>query len=193
MPHRTMNDGLLTRSAGRCELCGRDQALSTYPVPPMVTSIDRVLVVCGVCHPQLEQTVPLDKGHWFCLNEAFWSETPVVQVVSWRLLGRLRSEPWARDLLEQRDLDEDVLAWAKADGVSNDEAAAAPTLDSNGNPLAEGDSVTIIKDLDVKGAALTAKRGTLVKNIHLTGDPAFVEGRVNGVAIVLKTQFLKRA
>ena len=69
----------------------------------------------------------------------------------------------------------------------------AETLDSHGTPLASGDSVTLIKDLDVKGAGFVAKRGTLVKNIRLTGDPAHVEGKVNGVAIVLKTQFLKKA
>lgn len=73
------------------------------------------------------------------------------------------------------------------------DAPAAPTLDSNGTPLTEGDAVTPIKDLDVKGAGFTAKRGTLVKNIHLTDDPGLVEGRVNGMVIVLETGFLKRA
>ena len=65
--------------------------------------------------------------------------------------------------------------------------------DSNGTPLAEGDAVTLIKDLEVKGAGFTAKRGTLVKGIHLTDEAGMVEGRVNGITIVLKTQFLKKA
>jgi protein PhnA len=59
--------------------------------------------------------------------------------------------------------------------------------------LVDGDAVTLIKDLDVKGANFTAKRGTLVKGIRLTDDPALVEGRVNGIAIYLKTAFLKKA
>lgn len=66
--------------------------------------------------------------------------------------------------------------------------------DSNGNELLEGDSVTLIKDLKVKGSSLTLKRGTLVKNIHLTGDPGEIECRVEKVkGLVLKTCFLRKA
>ncbi|HLK96964.1 MAG TPA: zinc ribbon domain-containing protein YjdM [Hymenobacter sp.] len=65
--------------------------------------------------------------------------------------------------------------------------------DSNGNLLSEGDSVTLIKDLKVKGSSLTLKRGTMVKNIRLTNSAAEVEGRAGGTTIVLKTEFLKKA
>jgi protein PhnA len=66
--------------------------------------------------------------------------------------------------------------------------------DSNGTPLAEGDSVHVIKDLKVKGTSLTLKRGTLVKNIHLTDDPEEIECRVESIkGLVLKTCFLKKA
>ena len=65
--------------------------------------------------------------------------------------------------------------------------------DSNGALLAEGDSVTLIKDLKVKGSSLTLKRGTLVKNIHLTNSASEVEGRAGGSTMVLKTEFLKKA
>lgn len=66
--------------------------------------------------------------------------------------------------------------------------------DSNGAELQEGDSVLVIKDLKVKGASITLKRGTLVKNIKLTNKEDEIEGRVEkqGV-IVLKTCFLKKA
>ncbi|MGL5800184.1 MAG: PhnA domain-containing protein, partial [Plesiomonas sp.] len=57
----------------------------------------------------------------------------------------------------------------------------------------DGDSVTLIKDLVVKGANFTAKRGTMVKNITLTSNPEHIEGRVNGVHIVLVAAFLKKA
>ena len=65
--------------------------------------------------------------------------------------------------------------------------------DSNGTPLNEGDSVTLIKDLKVKGTSVTLKRGTLVKGIHLTDDEDEVECRVEKVkGLVLKTCFLKK-
>ena len=66
--------------------------------------------------------------------------------------------------------------------------------DSNGTLLSEGDSVTLIKDLKVKGTSVTLKRGTLVKGIHLTDDAEEVECRVEQVkGLVLKTCFLKKA
>ena len=66
--------------------------------------------------------------------------------------------------------------------------------DSNGTQLQDGDSVTLIKDLKVKGTSETIKRGTLVKNIHLNGRDGEVEcntKQVNG--LVLKTEFVKKA
>lgn len=66
------------------------------------------------------------------------------------------------------------------------------TKDSNGNLLADGDSVTLIKDLKVKGSSIVLKRGKTVKNIKLTEDPAEVDCRVDGSNIVLKTEFLKK-
>ena len=65
--------------------------------------------------------------------------------------------------------------------------------DSNGNILNEGDSVTLIKDLKVKGTSSTLKRGTLVKNIRLTNSEEEIECRVDKVQMVLKTCFLKKA
>lgn len=66
--------------------------------------------------------------------------------------------------------------------------------DSNGTILADGDSVTLIKDLKVKGSSITLKRGTRVKNIRLTNDPAEIECNVEKVkGLVLRTEFLKKA
>jgi len=66
--------------------------------------------------------------------------------------------------------------------------------DSNGTELKEGDNVTLIKDLKVKGTSVTLKRGTMVKGIHLTDDPDEVECRVEKVkGLVLRTEFLKKA
>ena len=66
--------------------------------------------------------------------------------------------------------------------------------DSVGNLLADGDQVTLIKDLKVKGTSETIKRGTLVKNIRLTDDPGLIECNTKQVkGLVLKTEFLKKA
>lgn len=66
--------------------------------------------------------------------------------------------------------------------------------DSNGASLNDGDSVTLIKDLKVKGTSETIKRGTLVKNIRLTNNPGEVECNTKQVkGLVLKTEFLKKA
>lgn len=65
--------------------------------------------------------------------------------------------------------------------------------DSNGNILQDGDSVTVIKDLKVRGSSDVIKRGTMVKNIRLTDDPAEIDCRVNKTAMVLRTEFVKKA
>lgn len=66
--------------------------------------------------------------------------------------------------------------------------------DSNGTQLHDGDSVTTIKDLKVKGTSVTLKRGTLVKNIRLTDDADLIECNVEKVkGLVLRTEFLKKA
>ena len=65
--------------------------------------------------------------------------------------------------------------------------------DSNGATLEEGDAVQVIKDLKVKGGSSDLKRGTLIKKIHLIGDPDNVECNVDGSTLVLKTCFLKKA
>lgn len=65
--------------------------------------------------------------------------------------------------------------------------------DSNGALLNEGDNVTVIKDLKVKGSSSVIKRGTAVKNIRLTDNADEVEGKVEKTVMVLKTIFLKKA
>jgi protein PhnA len=64
--------------------------------------------------------------------------------------------------------------------------------DSNGNILSDGDSVTLIKDLKVRGSSSVIKRGTVVKNIRLTDDEGEIEGKVEKTVMVLKTEFLKK-
>lgn len=84
-----------------------------------------------------------------------------------------------------------VLSESDAQDASG--ASDTPVKDSNGAVLTEGDSVTVIKDLKVKGGSSDLKRGTLIKKIHLIGDPDNIECRVGGSTLVLKTCFLKKA
>jgi protein PhnA len=101
-----------------------------------------------------------------------------------------------QDQLDMLYLEEDLKNWAESgmlsSGANNDEAAIVHH-DSNGTVLEEGDTVTLIKDLEVKGAGFTAKRGTIVKNIHLTEDPKFIEGKINGTQIVLVAAYMKKS
>ena len=75
-----------------------------------------------------------------------------------------------------------------ADGASSVEVAR----DSNGAELQDGDAVTVIKDLKVKGASMVIKRGTKVKSIRLTDNPEEVDCKIDGSSIVLKPCFLKK-
>jgi protein PhnA len=74
-----------------------------------------------------------------------------------------------------------------------DEQEELIVCDSNGAILKEGDSVTVIKDLKVRGSSSVIKRGTMVKNIRLTDDADEVEGKVEKSVMVLRTEFLKKA
>ncbi len=78
-----------------------------------------------------------------------------------------------------------------SEGEAADNAPKVP-VDSNGAELCDGDAVTVIKDLKVKGSSMVIKRGTKVKSIRLTENPEEVDCRIDGSGIVLKTCFLKK-
>jgi protein PhnA len=135
----------------------------------------------------------MDANHWRCLGDSMWSEVPAVKVVAWRLLTKLSDQDWARSLLDMLYIEEDLLEWAQA-GAGIDAAQTVVHKDSNGSRLETGDTVTLIKDLEVKGANFTAKRGTAVRNIMVVEDNAeHIEGRVEGQRIVILTQFVRKA
>ena len=186
---------LLQRSDSKCELCAAEQDLSVYNLPPEnEDSAEKSVLLCATCLSQISNLETMDTNHWRCLNDSMWNPEPAVQVMAWRLLKHLSTESWAQDLLDMLYLEPEIQSWAEADSLgASDADDTAPTLDNNGTKLAAGDTVTLIKDLDVKGAGFTAKRGTVVKNISLTDNPKHIEGRVNGVRIVLVADYLKKA
>ncbi len=75
---------------------------------------------------------------------------------------------------------------------NNEDTVEEKPLDSNGAELKDGDAVTVIKDLKVKGSSMVIKRGTKVKSIRLTDNPEEVDCKIEGSSIVLKTCFLKK-
>ena len=123
-----------------------------------------------------------------------WSQVPAVQVMSWRMLMRLSAEGWSQDLLDMLYLDDKILAWAQAADDEESDSSGIRHIVSYGAVLSAGDTVTLIKDLNVKGANFTAKRGTAVRGISLVADnPEHIEGRVNGQQIVILTRFVKKS
>lgn len=188
-----METEIRTRADDACELCASADDLSVWQVEPPREGPEHAALVCAPCRAQLSGVQELEPSHFeHALMGAIWSEVPAVQVLSWRLLHRFDT-PWARALLDQAYLVDDIREWAKEGLADEPDDDRPPAYDSNGTQLADGDSVTLIKDLDVKGAGFTAKRGTLVKGIRLTDNPEEVDARVNRVAIVLRTEFLKKA
>jgi protein PhnA len=72
-------------------------------------------------------------------------------------------------------------------------SGAVEVRDAVGNILADGDQVTLIKDLTVKGAGQTLKRGTLIKSIRLTGDPQEIDCKFEGIkGLVLRAEFVRK-
>ncbi len=186
---------LRARSGSKCELCEMTEGLSAFAVSPRSSDEpDNCVLICEICRDQIENAEKIDAHHWRCLNESMWSQTPAVQVMAWRMLRRLNAEAWARDLLDMLYLDDDKLAWAKSADEETNADEAVTHVDGNGAVLASGDVVTLIKDLNVKGAGFTAKRGTAVRNISLVADnPKHIEGRVGGQQIVILTEFVKKS
>lgn len=190
---------LRSRSDGKCELCGRDSGLAAYQVAPHDDGdAETCVFACQICRGQIDNPGTEETNHWRCLNDSMWSQVPAVQVVAWRMLKRLGDETWARDLLDMLYLDEETLAWAESGassktGSDNDNVEIVHK-DTHGAVLSAGDTVTLIKDLKVKGANFTAKRGTAVRNISLVPDNAAqIEGRVNDQRIVILTEFVKKS
>ena len=110
---------LARRAKSKCELTGAAGVpLRPYEVPPVADEPDitRTLLISEACHEVLERPKRLQGREWQCLAEVVWSEMPAVQVVAWRMLHELaKREDWAREVIEEVYLDEEVEAWAKSE------------------------------------------------------------------------------
>ncbi|WP_159022624.1 alkylphosphonate utilization protein [Formosa sp. L2A11] len=182
------------RSSSTCELCGSKDQLKQYVIPPSLNeSVDNSVLVCNTCLQQIEENEDMDVNHWRCLNDSMWNEHVAVQIMSWRLLQRLRGEGWPKDLIDMMYLDEDAMALARATGEHEEESAKIIHRDVNGVVLETGDSVVLVKDLKVKGSSMVAKQGTAVRNIRLDHENAeYIEGKVGSQQIVIITKYVKK-
>jgi len=170
---------IFQRANNKCELCEGENNLTIYEVYKSEDN-DGYALLCETCKEQIESQ-NYDENHFNCLNNAMWSEVPAVKILSykiWNALGR-------SDMTDMMYLSDEEMAIAnKTEEV---------VKDSNGNILKAGDSVSVIKDLDVKGAGKTIKRGTVVKNIRMCDVEGHVSCRVDGIGqVYLKTEFLKK-
>jgi protein PhnA len=181
---------LKDRSGAVCEISGSNENLVVYLVEPKTEIVpENSILITKSLKDQIENKDLMNPNDWRGLSDSMWNENLPVQIVSWRMLARLKNH----DLLDMMYLDDDALEWAKATGEADDEEAKIVHKDSNGNILLDGDSVVLIKDLDVKGATFTAKRGAAVHNIKLVWDnPNQIEGRVENQHIVILTQYVKK-
>ncbi|MXN74127.1 alkylphosphonate utilization protein [Burkholderia sp. 4701] len=82
--------------------------------------------------------------------------------------------------------------WSSAAAEPTDDDAARVVRDANGNVLADGDAVVLIKDLKLKGSSITLKMGTKVKSIRLVGGDHEVDCKVDGMSVMLKACYLKK-
>ena len=153
-----------------CDLCGSDKNVTAYKVEPK----DEYVNLCEECKSQIESG-NLDEGHFQCLNDSMWSENSAVKVLTYRLLKELGRG----DLIDMMYLEPDEEAWANTE--------VEVKKDANGNVLQNGDSVMVIKDLNVKGGN-NIKRGEVFKNIRLGDTP----GHILAKNIFIKTEFIKK-
>ncbi|HMW12908.1 MAG TPA: PhnA domain-containing protein [Chitinophagales bacterium] len=190
----TLEQTLQSRSNNQCELCADTNNLSIYELPPHAQArAEDCIYICQKCDAQLEKKETLDKAHWKCLLDSMWSEVPAVQVVSWRLLSRLRDESWATDALDLLYFDDEMLNWAKATGDHELSAEVEFHKDCNGTLLQNGDTVVLIKSLDVKGSSVNARLGTVIKNIRLVHDNTEqIEGKIESQTIVILTKYVRK-
>lgn len=184
---------LTERSGNKCELCEATENLKIYEVPPASGNIDDSILICSKCLLQLEKKEELDGIHWQCLTTSMWNEIPAVQVVSWRMLNRLRNESWAADNLDMMYLDEERLIWAKATGDHENDTSVDLHKDCHAAILQNGDTVVLTKSLDIKGSTINAKLGTVVRNIRLVdSNTEQIEGRIEGQVIVILTKYVRK-
>lgn len=182
------------RCGNACEFCDNTKEnLQTYLVSPKTENKpENQVALCETCFNKINENDFSDKNYWRCLTGSIWSETPAVQVLSYRSLQKISDEEWAQETLDSVFLDEETMEWANNGVVKN--TSELVHRDSNGTVLESGDNVLLIQNLNVKGSNFIAPKGTKVPKIRLVHDnDEQIEGKINGSTIVILTKFVKKA
>ncbi len=170
-----------------CEWCGKYVATTNVVLAPKNASFpDNELQICDHCILEWNKTEDYDLVHLDFLNDAIWNEQSKIKVQSFRMLKKM-DNTWAQSILDMLYLDDSELEWAESEAEVD-----IVHKDCNDSILQNGDNVTLIKDLKVKGSTLVAKQGTAVRKIKLDPDNAkYIEGKVGGQMIVIIAEYVK--
>ena len=180
-------DNLLRRSNSTCELCMAGEAKHAFTVSPKEKDIlENEVALCNQCLEQLQNNT--DTQHWRCLEGSIWNTEASVQALSYRILYGLKNYPWADEILNSVDLDENVVNWAM-----DTYKVEAIHKDGYGVELLNGDTVILTQVLNVKGTSFMAPKGTVVRKIRLVPDNTDqIEGKINDQTIVILTKFVRK-
>jgi protein PhnA len=186
--NQPISEKLKERGESLCELCASENAKHAYAVSPKNNdNFENEVALCSTCVAEINnKTADL---HWRCLAGSIWNQTPSVQALSYRILYSYREEQWAIEIMNSVELQEEVINWALSVYKTQE-----IHRDSNGNALANGDSVVLTQQLNVKGASFNAPTGTIVRKIRLVPDNTEqIEGKINDEMIVILTKFVRKS
>ena len=112
---------LTRRSGACCELCSQSGvSLKVFEVPPAAQEpeYEKCLFICDDCRDALAKPKKMISDRWRVLNETIWSEVAPAQVMAARILDFLsKDHTWARDLLDEAYLDEEIEEWVKEESL----------------------------------------------------------------------------
>ena len=184
----TITNKLKQRCEGICELCSDENAAFAYAVSPKNNDvIENEVALCGTCLKTIESGKT--DIHWQCLAGSIWNVEPSVQALSYRILWENKEQEWANEIINSVELDENIIEWALSSHQKQE-----VHKDSNGDILANGDTVVLTQQLNVKGASFNAPKGTIVKKIRLVADNIEqIEGKINDQVIVILTKYVRRS
>ncbi len=185
---QTISEKLKERCESLCELCASQNAKLAYAVSPKNNdNIENEVALCDTCVAEINNKAA--SLHWSCLAGSIWNQTPGVQALSYRILYSYKEEQWAIEIMNSVELPEEVINWALSVYKTQE-----IHKDSNGTALANGDTVVLTQQLNVKGASFNAPKGTIVRKIRLVPDNTEqIEGKINDQAIVILTKFVRKS
>jgi protein PhnA len=185
---KPLSEKLKERSESLCELCVSQNAKIAYAVSPKDNDkIENEVALCDTCIAEINnQSAFL---HWTCLAGSVWNQTPSVQALSYRILYSHKDQQWANEIMSSVELPEEVINWALSIYETRE-----IHKDSNGDALANGDTVVLTQQLNVKGASFNVPKGTIVRKIRLVPDNTEqIEGKINDQTIVILTKFVRKS